>query len=67
MILARRIKNKHVRHEYSNRRRIANNLESLSCSYNEMEPKAWLEPENEFGKFAVAFEKCDVVVDIYQN
>ena len=32
-----------------------------------MEPKAWLEPENDFGKFAVAFEKCDVVVDIYQK
>ena len=32
-----------------------------------MEPKAWLERENEFGKFAVAFEKCDVVVDIYQK
>ena len=32
-----------------------------------MEPKAWLEPENEFCKFAVAFEKCDVVVDIYQK
>ena len=40
----------------------------LSCLDDEMEPtlgeflKARLELRNEFDKYAVAFEKCDVVV-----
>ena len=40
----------------------------LSCLYDEMNPtlgeflKSRLKPEYELGKFAIAVEKCDVVV-----
>lgn len=72
------LKNKHVRYEFLDRKRIINNLtqrvwiefplKGYHTYIMKWNPpfgeflKARLESENEFHKFAVAVKKCDIVV-----